>query len=162
MPEAEPAPEPTPELPPITQEGKNTFGFLLNGEVWLPKAATYMYAIKQQASYYQGKFILVGNRVGQDKNIDEKLNITLDAPVLWDTGTFVLKNPGKNAIGAWYWNNIHGFEYKTDSIHTGILHITRFDLEKRIVSGTFNMVMMGNENTPDSVIITDGRFDMKF
>jgi len=25
-----------PELPPITQEGANTFGCLINGEVWLP------------------------------------------------------------------------------------------------------------------------------
>jgi len=24
-------------LPPATQEGKNTFGFLLNGQVWTPQ-----------------------------------------------------------------------------------------------------------------------------
>jgi hypothetical protein len=27
----------TPTLPPATQEGKNTCGFLVNGKVWLPK-----------------------------------------------------------------------------------------------------------------------------
>ncbi len=35
-----PAPPPlstTEQLPPATQEGKNTFGFLLNGKVWVPK-----------------------------------------------------------------------------------------------------------------------------
>ena len=30
-------PTPKEELPPITQEGKNTFGCLVNGKVWLPK-----------------------------------------------------------------------------------------------------------------------------
>ncbi|WP_293297800.1 hypothetical protein [Pedobacter sp. UBA4863] len=25
------------ELPPITQDGRNTFGFLLNGEIWIPR-----------------------------------------------------------------------------------------------------------------------------
>jgi|GEM_PF-4482748 len=32
-------PEPKEELPPITQTGANTFGFLLNGQVWLPKGS---------------------------------------------------------------------------------------------------------------------------
>ena len=32
-----PPPPLTEELPPVTQEGKNTCGFLVNGKVWLPK-----------------------------------------------------------------------------------------------------------------------------
>ncbi|MEJ7672136.1 MAG: hypothetical protein WKF59_05380 [Chitinophagaceae bacterium] len=32
-----PPPPVTEELPPVTQEGKNTCGFLVNGKVWLPK-----------------------------------------------------------------------------------------------------------------------------
>jgi len=30
-----PVPDPEPELPPITHEGKNTFGCLVNGKVWV-------------------------------------------------------------------------------------------------------------------------------
>jgi hypothetical protein len=38
----EPEPDPTPTpctncLPPITTEGKNTFGCKVNGKIWLPK-----------------------------------------------------------------------------------------------------------------------------
>jgi hypothetical protein len=29
------------QLPPITTEGKNTFGCLVNGEVWLPEVKPY-------------------------------------------------------------------------------------------------------------------------
>ena len=50
----EPIPE-EPKLPPITLDGKNTIGFLLIGEVWLPKSEKVFIA-KQNADYYHLPF----------------------------------------------------------------------------------------------------------
>ena len=53
-----------------------------------------------------------------------------------------------------------GSEYVTDSLHTGIVTVTRADLGASIVSGTFELQLY-QKATGKSVKITNGRFDYK-
>src|SRR6266511_2638533 len=54
-------PKPQPEvLPPLTFEGKNTFGCLVNGKVWLPHTSGAQIAFDPQ--YYRGDFSLSATR----------------------------------------------------------------------------------------------------
>jgi hypothetical protein len=46
--------------------------------------------------------------------------------------------------------------------NAGKLTITRYDLNNRIISGTFNCTMQNKENPKDIIEITDGRFDIKW
>ena len=49
----------------------------------------------------------------------------------------------------------------TNFQYTGELHITKFNLEQQIVSGTFWMDLK-NPYTGETVKITEGRFDTNF
>lgn len=57
----DPPPKQPDELPPITQEGKWTFGFLLNGEVWLAKT-TLLFSPAFGVHYDNGILRLNANR----------------------------------------------------------------------------------------------------
>src|SRR5579863_10477228 len=46
-------------LPPATQTGANTFGFLLNGKVWLPQGGSYP---SLNVQYYKGLFLLSAHK----------------------------------------------------------------------------------------------------
>ena len=52
------------QLPPITTEGKNTFGCLVNGQVWLPEVKPYqMFVYPLTSSYEFGLFHIAANKL---------------------------------------------------------------------------------------------------
>lgn len=149
-------------LPPETQEGKNTFGCLVNEKVWLyggfsfPRTNLGITIDENQFSIYALK-------------VDNKINQTVSV---------YIKSP--LAIGFYKLNDINHIAkfideesncyYQTDSISsTGTLEITKYDSINKIVSGNFSFKALkfnpdNNENiiSCDSIVsITDGRFDIK-
>lgn len=53
--------------------------------------------------------------------------------------------------------------YRTDSAHTGIATITRYDPDARIISGSFYFTAISKYNNPGKVVhITDGVFDITY
>jgi hypothetical protein len=50
-------------------------------------------------------------------------------------------------------------KYKTNSLHTGVLSITKFDKQRKLIEGTFNFNAI-DSTTMESVSITDGRFSL--
>jgi hypothetical protein len=158
------------ELPPETQTGENTLGFLLNGEVWIPQGAYYsMSGLKMHeviAWYYPGTFgnkysigtgrtvqrhdeILLEHRfdLGIDKNCDSTGVYFLDSVL---TGHMSLYDKKKDAT------------YAADRRHLSYIRITKLDTAANIISGTFAGVLYNRENSGDSLIIEQGRFDTRY
>lgn len=148
-----------PQLPPITQTGKDTFGCLVNGNIWLPESTISFPAIpkisaelKREGNYRIWKF---GASQGasssfyfgiyEDSLKEGKINIPVDE--LNDVGLYFFSKKFEKTSFTW------------DKELLGELIITKLDTVNMILSGTFwfDAVNMLNE----TVKIRDGRFDLK-
>ena len=151
-------------LPPATQEGKNTLGFLLNGQPWTPQgnSGTGNLSIDFDQGFNNGILGIVAYRTlsASDKTqfilgIADSLNF-LNSPF-----TLIIK---KKSIG--------GMSFSTknycDILHTdttiyesGKINISKLDRINRIVAGTFEGILF-KQICGDTLKITEGRFDMKY
>ena len=148
--------DPIDQLPPITQTGENTFGYLLNGE-----AITITNTSKMTAIYQQGILIL-----GSSKDDDIKelgMGITLRESI--NIGNhYTLTNPPKSeAVYSITLNSIPSIcFYEENDTYSGSLTITFFDPINFIVSGLFEYSTANDMCDPDTIVITNGRFDMQY
>jgi len=152
-----PDPVPEPQLPPLTHEGKNTFGCLVNGELWLPDVDGGMGVVHElSCEYVNGYFDLDAKIFTKDKN--QKISLTLYNSILHKDKIYMLndKNPGSG----YYLNYRIPCTVRTDSLINGKLIISFIDTLTRIVSGTFNFTAYSIDC--DTIRITDGRFDVKY
>ncbi len=146
-------------MPPATQEGKNTFGFRLNGEIWIPTG--FDGTANLDASYdptYQGGTLDIYAYVRTDK-IDQF--ISFGAINLSSLGTYhVTGPPGSGSPGAYYSDNSVGCTYNEpqDSV-SGSFTITKLDLGNGIVSGTFELAF--SKTGCSTISVTEGRFDIR-
>ena len=147
--------DPEPSLPPETQEGKNTFGCMLNGRVWIatPQEGRLYIDIDSDGMY------LYATLRDDSKKIFEKISIL---GTLNGVGTYEIITANSQARIAF--DNLEE-NYTLDSLSpntksSGTLNIIRFDLQKRIVSGTFNFNL--EKAGVGKVEAKDGCFDLKF
>jgi hypothetical protein len=153
-------------LPPATQSGKNTFGCLVDDKAFLPKGRAF------NPLPHQGFDLEVptGDRwlckIFGLRNVSEGLfevRLHTDSLLLEEGKTYNLAS-GKGEVTGIY--NRYTFSssddlYNTDGIaHTGQLHVTRFDRDARIISGTFWYDAVNSEGVV--VKIREGRFDFKY
>ena len=149
----------TPELPPITMEGKNTFGCKINEEIWIPfvkNPSQWNQAISINLDETSGKKVFRFTMKKRHDNINENLSFQIVNP---RDGS----NKQDNIIAGIYnflgsTSNCPLFEM-VDS--TRFVLINKIDYDSRIISGTFTFNKFINE-CGDSTKITDGRFDLKF
>ena len=147
------------QLPPITTSGTNTFGCLVNGNVWLPVnkgiinygPPEYKLEVSQ---YWQNHSVtsVIISATQYESNATNGFYIALDK---LDTGTYHL-------IGGLNYSDVNYIYYPWDS--SGVVHIMRFDTIQKIISGTFSFTGYSDANitTAKSVSITDGRFDVHY
>jgi hypothetical protein len=155
-------PTPLSQLPPVTQTGANTFGCLLDGQVFVPGITNNSYQCFYQlvnGEYYfwvgannQKKGVLTALSIGT-----EKLTIT-EGQIL-----NLYDRINGNCFGRYFLgNDLTGVieNNYTSTTNTGELKITKLDFAKSIVSGTF----WYDVKDKDGVVhqIREGRFDMKF
>lgn len=153
---------PLDQLPPATQEGRNTLGFLLNGEPWTPKGwsgGTTNLSLYYDQSYRGG--ILTINTYRQlSQDNKQSLGITIDS--LQQKGIY---NADKNSnLKFAFTDRIKNCEidyFDTSIYRMGQLSITKIDKINQIISGTFEIVLYKSDCL-DTIKITNGRFDMKF
>ena len=143
------------KLPPETQEGKNTFGCLINGELFtgfskpvqigLPPLTAYYYRSRKELSIYAAKYEgAIGLRV---ENPKENTTATI------------------NSAGFAPYDDICScFYYRKEN--TGQVILSKFDTVNLIVSGRFYFDGQCSDidfkPIGDSIIyVTDGRFDIK-
>ena len=148
-------------LPAATQEGKNTLGFLLNGQPWKPQGVrgTGNLSIDFDPAFNQGVFNIVAyNFVPSISEqfiigVKDSLNF-INAPA-----NFNLRN--NSLLGVAYTNsNCSIFSNEASTLVSGNLSLTKLDRTNRIIAGTFSFTL--NKTGCSEIRITDGRFDMKF
>ena len=156
------------KLPPATQEGKNTIGFTLNGEVWVPYAKCGAFSNpcqEAQVSYGEaGGAQLNGidfsfTRRRQGVNTASYLYIT-------STGVGTITTLG-NKIDSVYVNytaenSIGNNDTYSGGIPVSKFVITKFDKQNQIISGEFEFILRENNGSGKTTILKDGRFDFRF
>ncbi len=162
------------QLPPITQEGLNTFGCIINGEVMMPKdspGSLFGFPAKGLVVKYRNDtqhFFNIISR-NRDKNYTY---IYMYIPALISTGTynFGLSNGRESPLDSPPHPHAYIIKRNKDDIRTfyysysnsGQIHITRFDTINTIVSGTFELRAFDVDNPSDTIQITQGRFDVNW
>jgi hypothetical protein len=150
-------------LPPITQTGANTFGCLVDGEVWVPRvpllALTYR---DKEATVWEkdnsGTGLVQTNLVDVEKGIDN-----------WYVFTFgKTEFMAKTLCGSEIFANFRtqgGKYYRSDliKVQTNCVIINKIDSIRNIISGTFNFTLYRDStNLNDKIEITEGRFDLLY
>ncbi len=160
----DPDPSPADQLPPATQTGANTFGCLVNGQPWLPSGfigTSSNYRVTYDPSYSGGSLQIRAFRLID--NLPEANYIFLDGSQIDKVGNYPIGSTGSAGVSYVTGlrsgpcqsykpsNNISGFYM------TGRLTITRLDMSKGIISGTFAFTLA--QPGCDTLKVTQGRFD---
>ena len=146
-------------LPPITQTGENTFGYLVDGE------ASFTVSPLNVVARYSGQNLFIAG------DIFRPLGQTI---ALISNTDFIQSVPATYAIN----DSTPVFAeytkirprpvclYTTDSAIGGALTINYLDTINSIISGTFEFKALSTDDSqegcPDTVNITDGRFDLQY
>jgi len=155
--------KPEDQLPAATQTGANTFGCLLNGQVWLPSGSigtNDSFRVTYDPTYANGSL---------------QIRVFKVIPNYLDPQYFFISGATMNKIGTYPIDyQICGVAYYTEkrdacqeysrssSLGTtvrGQLTITRLDMRAGIISGTFDFTLA--QTGCDTLKITQGRFDKK-
>jgi hypothetical protein len=143
-----------PELPPITTEGKGTFGCLVNGELLLNDApwgyGTGAYVELQKIADTVGVNIYAGSS-SQRKNL---IISVWDSPTLQVGKIYNLKD--FDAIYTDYSSTI-SCQYRT--VISGSIKFLKVNTTTPIVAGIFEFTA-SSIDCQDKVTITSGRFDI--
>jgi len=146
-------PEPL-TLPPATQTGENTFGCKVNGEVFVPNGNVYYKSFSEPV--YLTEDSLFGFSCYNVRDFDCKTNIRVRLFEVFEQG---LQSNFDNYQG--YFSGCMGGlsgSFRINQEETNSVIISRFDLDERIVSGTFEYNLI-NDNE-ETLSITEGRFDV--
>lgn len=156
---------PVDQLPPATQEGRNTVGFLFNGQAWLPAGSdgnrgshfSVVYEGPYQADGTGGSLDLRMFRYTKDTDQYANLyvrRLKLGVNSFTDTlDTNAWLDDGKTGCNY----NTHRYNQQQPRYRSGNLTITRLDLTRGIIAGTFEFTIV----IPgcDTLRVTQGRFD---
>lgn len=171
MKKCEREPVPVFTLPPATESGANTFGFLLDGRVWrnygwLPYTKSESDNLKASYSPHNSSrnFSLATGQIGRDSY--ESFYLTLDS--LRSIGTYRASTrrvgTAVRAERGFIFNN-----EDTKSVYsyvpsgsTATTTITKLDTVQHIIAGTFFGTLRSLGDTTKTISITAGRFDVKY
>jgi hypothetical protein len=142
------------KLPPATQEGKYTFGCLVNG-----KALTNRTTLETVAIYQIGILqIGLSNETEPEQNIGISLTEQV-TPLTVGNYDLVLTSAAR-AVYSKYQDGMPLCLYFDTDILNGNLEITKFDKINYILSGLFEFTSVNSQC--DTLKVTDGRFDFKY
>ena len=148
-------------LPAATQDGKNTFGFMLNGQPWTPQGnnGTANLSLYYDATLAGGGFNLAAYRI---ISTGVRQRLTMFGDSIQYAQRIALPNPNK--FGAIFRNDISGCDYDNADtivkITGGYFDLKKLDKINNIFSGEFEIKF--KKTGCEDVQISQGRFDMKF
>jgi len=147
-------------LPPATQQGKNTLGFLLNGKPWTPKGVrgTGNLSIDYDAGFENGIFNIVAYDF--DATIARQLVFAIRDSLNYINAPASFELNSASLFSVSYNYPCDYFTRLSDVTSSGNLKIQKLDRNSRIIAGTFQATMI--KPNCDTIQITEGRFDMKF
>ncbi len=172
---------PADTLPPITTTGANTAGCIINGKVIIPKntvnsingSTAYGLRVLSGVNFYNTPF-------GNDFFSITIANLKDGGNSYWiyihlnnlNTGAGNYTVSQSNAefysdatnipqiLVRETYDNVSGKTFLS-SPNSGIITITRFDNQSKVISGTFNATLYNQSNSSETIQVTDGRFDIK-
>lgn len=149
-----------PKLPPETTTGAMTFGCKVNGKVFVPRDGRGKPGLFVQYVYLGegpgGGWYLGIPATNWRPNPPEAIRIATDSLFLKEGITYQFKDL-KGSPQAFYDKGESFIVLDND----GHIHITKHDLQDRILSGTFFFTAT-NKSTREKVEITEGRFDIRY
>ncbi|MGC4023080.1 MAG: DUF6252 family protein [Cyclobacteriaceae bacterium] len=149
-------PEQKETLPPATQTGANTLGFLLNGKVWLPKGNDGFPNLSPMYDpNFHGKPIF--NIASYRYSSDGLETFGLGMTDIYKEGAYNLSTDSV-ASATFASNKCDYLYHDTLVFRSGSIVITKLALP--IISGTFDFILC--KPGCDTIKITQGRFDFKF
>ena len=151
-----------PHLPPITQTGENTFGMLVDGELFLPSKQPLfigptLTAHHQISGERAGNFVLFAKRFDEDGG---GLLEWLIFDRIVDTGYYPLVKIHPDEVIVYQDTSSYSQPNLLDTQNIGYLHISRLDTVNFIISGTFEFSVLRQADS-SRISITEGRFDIK-
>jgi hypothetical protein len=152
------------KLPPLTTEGKGTFGCLVNGKAWLPQEVDLI--PKLTSIYYdeeQAYFLGAKDNDNDNESTSVAFNVVKFKLLTQKYALETYKvDTLSESIYSYCWNNdgCNEVKYYTNDKYSGLLDIQFVDSAKQIISGTFNFNAQASNG--ETVCVTDGRFDMWF
>ena len=143
------------KLPPATQEGKNTFGCLVNGKAWVTKSTVRADAV------YQSGILSIGGSIIEPSAQSIGIALTESTEKVTIGNHSLLFNGKFNPIVRVYISDscYYGIENYQDTF-AGVLSITNFNQLNYIISCTFEFTTV--TTGCDTLYVTDGRFDIKY
>ncbi len=159
------------QLPPLTQDGRNTFGCLVDGKPFIPgetlfgniKPLSCNYYYSSTNYYKAGSLFIQGIAV----NKDVSGNILIQKTNIFSIGKYSLISDSCSSNNqcdvAEYYKKNEGTDYVGQGVSyfsiTGELVINKLDTVNKIVAGTFYF----SAKSPIGKIreITSGRFDLR-
>lgn len=152
-------------LPPVTQEGKNTIGFKINGKVWIPERNRVPFGNRCPEVYVKysdemdggvGSLIISVSR--KENNNVAYLHIGAIQNTILDTGQYFRKIMVDYSDGGAYVSGSYSGPIYSEG---GYFSITKLDTINQIISSKFAFSLKSN-NTGKMIRITDGRFDFHY
>lgn len=146
------------ELPPITMEGAQTFGCLLNGEVWVNRPAFLTDNISMAYNPNTGNFNLSAKTSApEDQELEEEF-IRINS-VFLSIGEVSLNFANYSSDSTCTFLGASAEDIPLDN--DNYLNISLLDLEENIIAGTFAFVVV-DTICNDTFRITEGRFDYDY
>ncbi|WP_304067358.1 DUF6252 family protein [Pedobacter glucosidilyticus] len=151
-------------LPAATQEGRNTFGCLVNGEVFIARSRGGFGPpyFECDYSFISGtnsfRFYLRGTDKIRSSNSNSIIIYSTGISLISDTKLNLEELKDGNASARYSETLID--EYNTSAISKGEITITKLDESKRILSGTFWFDAVNEAG--EKIKVREGRFDMKY
>lgn len=143
------------ELPPITMEGRNTFGCFVNGELFLPKGPLGQSGLHAEISNYRDTagLIIYASNTAANKVLTMSI---LDSPMLQMGKPYDLRDSNFQVQYIDY-DDSRNCTY--ESVEEGYITLSKFELTENIISGTFEIKLL-SKNCNASVTLKQGRFDI--
>ncbi|UOQ73226.1 DUF6252 family protein [Hymenobacter cellulosilyticus] len=157
-------PLPESQLPPATQTGANTFGCLVNGQVYLPSgnAGISNYTVIYEPDFLGGSLQIVTYRYPEPKG-GKTQEVSLGGINIDHVGTYKVglnSEVGVSFIDDYKMRPCNEYRNDQAAVYSrGTVFISRLDLSAGIISGTFEFTLA--QPGCDTIRVTKGRFDKK-
>jgi len=149
------------KLPPITMEGKNTFGCLVNGKAWIPETDGGLFNERLLSTYDSDVLSIQARLRDDDLSISQIVRFRAKFTAI---GIYQIPPPYPREMFTNSKNKPMGTiectSYKCIPEDTEI-EILYINTSQRIISGTFSYKNLTNR-CGDVLNITDGRFDVRY
>jgi hypothetical protein len=158
-------------LPPVTDNGANTFGCLIDKVVWVNKGSstsgvniynsTFVYSRQKDSTIIDIK----GNMYTYDGKSDDNFSLGFSGKGIPKVGlTYVLEKDAKMRME--YYKRLNNSNVyvisKNPNPELNTITFTKVDTLSKIVSGRFEGKLVNSTSNNNTLNVSDGRFDIKF